>query len=153
MHIDTAHRIVQQNEKFENSRCISLINTSFNKCLKMLVQRKKFGSQPTKNHTWDIYISPFNSLLLCSGELVGGLDQILVSHASTILQLLLESTMLHPFHAKISMDILHNVLCTFSVALTSRKKLWGNNQECFKFEIISLILMSLMFDSAVIHQC
>ena len=142
MHVDTAHRIVQQNEKLENSRCISLINISFNKCQKTLSfwfkewKKKKFGSQPTKNHTWDICVSPFNSLLLSSGELVGGLDQILGSHASTILQLPLESTVLHPFYAKISMYILHTVLRTFSIALTSRKKLWGNNQEYFKFEII-----------------
>ena len=36
MHVDTAHRVVQQNDKFENSRCISLINISFNKCQKTL---------------------------------------------------------------------------------------------------------------------
>ena len=89
----------------------------------ILVQRmekeKSLGLSPQRI-TLETYASPFNSLLPSSGELVGGLDQILGSHVSTILQLPLESTVLHPFYAKIGMYILHTILRTFSIALTER---------------------------------
>ena len=54
----------------------------------------------------------------------------------------------NPLHPNISMLILHTVLYTFPEVLTRRNVL--KNQELYKLVIISLILVTLMFDSGVI---
>ena len=52
-----------------------------------------------------------------------------------------------PVDPNISMYILLFVPYTFPMALTGRIML--KNQKLFKFTVISIILMSLMFDSVV----
>ena len=54
----------------------------------------------------------------------------------------------NPLHPNISMQILHTVLYTFPEVLTRRNVF--KNQELYKLVIISLILVTLMFDSGVI---
>ena len=54
----------------------------------------------------------------------------------------------NPLHPNISMLILHTVLYTFPEVLTRGNVL--KNQELYKLVIISLILVTLMFDSGVI---
>ena len=55
---------------------------------------------------------------------------------------------INPLHPNISMHILHTVLYTFPEVL-KRGKVF-KNQELYKLVIISLILVTLMFDSGVI---
>ena len=50
----------------------------------------------------------------------------------------------NPLHPNISMQILHTVLYTFPEVCVFK------NQELYKLVIISLILVTLMFDSGVI---
>ena len=53
-----------------------------------------------------------------------------------------------PSHPNISWHILHTVLYTFSWAVD--KEDLFENQELYKLLVISLILVTLMFDSGVI---
>ena len=55
---------------------------------------------------------------------------------------------INPLHPNISMQILHTVLYTFPEVLTRGTVF--KNQELYKLVIISLILVTLMFDSGVI---
>ena len=57
---------------------------------------------------------------------------------------------INPFYPNISRHILHTVHDTFLVVLTRSKENLFNNQEFLLLVIISIILMTLMFDSVVI---